>query len=194
MLLLYIMDITDIEFVSAMRERDYDRVRQYIADGYDVNDYSPDFISPLFIAVRDGDYDMVKILVEAGADINTPNDFGLSPLILAERKGDDRIIGYLKGQLSKLRRMPLIKHRAMARAKNPAIQKAIRDAEEGAGGDWEEFVKEHAKSKKTTGGRRKKRSAKKSKKANKKSHKSRKHKASRKNKRTSRRRKTSRRR
>ena len=49
-----------IRLARAIRERDYDRVRQYIADGYDVNYHHPESISPLFIAVRDGDYDMVK--------------------------------------------------------------------------------------------------------------------------------------
>lgn len=66
-----------------------ERLKQLVADGYDINCVSGRFEDPLLtIAVAQGFYNIAKILIDAGADVNKKNNVGTAPLMEAAIRGE----------------------------------------------------------------------------------------------------------
>lgn len=60
--------------------------------GANVNTYSDDGTTPLFVAAYNGHPDIATRLVDAGADVNSKSDYGTTPLIVATENGHTEII------------------------------------------------------------------------------------------------------
>ena len=85
-------------FFQAIDKGKYDKIKQLIEEGQDVNEenisaYPP---TPLLYAIDKKDIHSVRILVENGADVNfKPSRNGSRPLDCAIARGDTAVLNYL---------------------------------------------------------------------------------------------------
>jgi ankyrin repeat protein len=68
---------------TAVRQGDIQKVKKYIAQGYDINARSDANDTPLHYAVQFGYREIAEILVTNGADVNATNGNGFIPTLLA---------------------------------------------------------------------------------------------------------------
>ena len=83
-------DNTDL-LHKAIHENNISLVNSLIAAGDDVNKYSKDHQTPLYIAVTCINIDIVNILIAADADLNQPDSNGSTPISLALLLSNDEI-------------------------------------------------------------------------------------------------------
>jgi ankyrin repeat protein len=90
----------DDKLITAIKARDYDQVKELLAQGADVNagalDYSGkiEYKSTMSYAISNGDLGMCRLLIENGANVHS--DYAhRDPLKLAIEKGDDQICQFL---------------------------------------------------------------------------------------------------
>jgi ankyrin repeat protein len=63
-------------------------VREFVAQGVDVNTAESDGTTLLMRAIHGGRPEIAKILIDAGADVRAANRYGVTPLYLAARSAD----------------------------------------------------------------------------------------------------------
>ena len=80
------------QIAGAARDGDFDKVRELIQAGTDVNTPEPDGSTALLWAAYQSDPDMVTALLQAGADPDQANTFGMTPLLQASRTGATPVI------------------------------------------------------------------------------------------------------
>ncbi len=80
---------------KAAQTGDLDKVREFIADGIDVNVKNSIGTTPLYLAVTGGHKEMVELLVVKGADVNARNNWGWTPLHSAAARGHRGIVELL---------------------------------------------------------------------------------------------------
>lgn len=83
------------EVARAAQRKDWNAVRQLIAQGADVNAPQPDGTTALHWAAHWNDLETVRALLKAGAKVNVANRFGASPLSEAASLGNARMIAEL---------------------------------------------------------------------------------------------------
>ena len=66
-----------------IRLADFDRMREIIKQGTDLNAFDSDDFSPLFMSVWLGDIEVAKFLIENGANVNLVRSDGATPIFLA---------------------------------------------------------------------------------------------------------------
>lgn len=82
---------------EAAIRNDVEAVRQFIADGADVNALDGDGHSPFHAAMLrfEDDPEIVELLIGAGAEINYEDSFGETPLTYAVRYADEAMVALL---------------------------------------------------------------------------------------------------
>ena len=68
---------------NAVIEKDLDKVKSLIKDGWDVNETDYNHWTPLHYAAQDGLYSIAEVLISSGAEIDVKDDYGKSPLLVA---------------------------------------------------------------------------------------------------------------
>ncbi len=69
------------EFFTAVRTEDYEHVKYFIENGFDINTLNKDGQNALYEAVIEGKIEMATLLLDAGIDVNKASThFKLSPL------------------------------------------------------------------------------------------------------------------
>lgn len=76
-------------FMIAVMMNSQESVKEYIAEGFDVNCSGKDGITPLMIAVSNRNKEMVDLLIKNGVDVNYCTNRGISALILATMNNKD---------------------------------------------------------------------------------------------------------
>ena len=66
-----------------IRLADFDKMREIIKQGTDLNAFDSDDFSPLFMSVWLGDIEVAKFLIENGANVNLVRSDGATPIFLA---------------------------------------------------------------------------------------------------------------
>ena len=75
--------------MMAVMMNSQEAVKEYIAEGFDVNCSDKDGITPLMIAVSNRNKEMVELLIKNGADVNYCTNRGTSILLLAIMNNKD---------------------------------------------------------------------------------------------------------
>ena len=70
-------------------------VKQYLADGVDVNAKDVDSHTPLHFAALWGHKETVGLLIDEGSEVNAKSDVGKTPLQMAAREGQKEIVELL---------------------------------------------------------------------------------------------------
>ncbi len=65
---------------NAVIEKDLDKVKSLIKDGWDVNEIDYNHWTPLHYATQDGMDNITETLIENGAEIDVKDDYGNTPL------------------------------------------------------------------------------------------------------------------
>jgi beta-lactamase regulating signal transducer with metallopeptidase domain len=77
-----------MHLVLALQNGDFERARQFIDEGADVDFFIPGDGTPLVLAARARDHAIAALLLEAGADVNRAAPGDGNPLIVASARGD----------------------------------------------------------------------------------------------------------
>lgn len=77
---------TPSKLVEAIHKNEFEKFRELIAAGEDLNAFDHDYETPLMAAVSDKRIEFVRELIEAGADVNKANSIGWTPLIWAAQR------------------------------------------------------------------------------------------------------------
>lgn len=78
--------------MNAIIDKDYDKAKNLINDGVDINEIDNQEFTALHFAVQNNDYEMVKYLIEKGANVNMQDKYGNIPLSRAIKPYIDRRI------------------------------------------------------------------------------------------------------
>ena len=73
---------------NAIEVGNIEAVKQYLANGVDVNARDENDSTPLHIAVWEGHKEIAKLLIAAGADVNAKKQGGITPLLITVDNGD----------------------------------------------------------------------------------------------------------
>lgn len=85
-------------FLNAVQTGDDVAVKEFIADGYNVNWLDPYGLSLLNYAANQGNVKSIRLLIEAGAEVNYQDPWGMTSLHAALKEGHDDAALYLMKQ------------------------------------------------------------------------------------------------
>lgn len=80
---------------EAIKANDIDTVKQYIADGCNINISNEDGDTLLTLACFHNRFEIVKLLIERGSNVNLPNEDKWTPLMYAAHVRALEIVQYL---------------------------------------------------------------------------------------------------
>ena len=84
-------ELPSLSLLEAVRRGDLQRVKDFLANGADVNAKRGDFTAPLHLAAQGGHKEIAELLIAAGADVNAKNKYGTTPLHYAAEEGHKEI-------------------------------------------------------------------------------------------------------
>jgi ankyrin repeat protein len=90
------------DLIYAARIGDLPTVKNYLAQGVDVNTRGSEGLTALIDAAQEGKQDVVVLLLSRSADINAKTDYGLTALIGASRYGHLEIVELLLSKGAKV--------------------------------------------------------------------------------------------
>ena len=73
-------ELPSLSLLEAVRRGDLQRVKDFLANGADVNAKLGDFTTPLHLAAQGGHKEIAELLIAKGANMNTKNAEGKTPL------------------------------------------------------------------------------------------------------------------
>ena len=90
------------QLIAAASEGNFEKVKELVKQGADVNAVDEDGYTALMYTAGHGNLDIVKYLIEDhGADVNAEAEYGDTALLNAEEEGHSDIAEYLKQKMEK---------------------------------------------------------------------------------------------
>ena len=73
-------ELPSLSLLEAVRRGDLQRVKDFLANGADVNAKRGDFTTPLHLAAQGGHKEIAELLIANGVDVNAKKNNGRTPL------------------------------------------------------------------------------------------------------------------
>lgn len=86
---------SNIEFLNAVIRSDYNKVKELIGIGVDIDTKDDNGNTPLMIAIDNEDIDMTILLINNNTNLNTQNNDKKTALGLAKEKGNEKILNII---------------------------------------------------------------------------------------------------
>lgn len=89
----------ELEFISAIKNKDFNGIKNSIERGMDINKRIDKGLTPLLYAALEGDIKILKYLVEKGADVNAKDNSGNNVLIQSLIENIEKLVDISVGNI-----------------------------------------------------------------------------------------------